>query len=100
MKKLPPFLKQYFWDVDFDKIDPEKKPRYVIARILELGDQKATKWLNQNFSQKEIIEATKNTRELSQKSANFWSIIYQIKPTEIRCLQKSFLEKRKVFWPY
>lgn len=100
MKKLPLFLKQYFWDSDFEKIDPQKKPRYVIARILEWGDQEAIKWLNQNFSQAEIIETTKNTRELSQKSANFWSIIYNIKPTEIRCLQKSFLERHKQLWPY
>ena len=45
MKKAPAFLKQYFWDIDFDKLDIEKYPLYVVARILNYGDEKAIAWM-------------------------------------------------------
>jgi len=43
MKTLPEFLKKYFWDVDFSKLDKEAYSQFIIERILEYGDQKAIK---------------------------------------------------------
>lgn len=39
-KKLPEFLREYFWDVDFEGIDLEKDRVYVLRRILEYGDER------------------------------------------------------------
>jgi len=41
MKKLPRFLNKYFWDVEFEKIDLQKRRVYVLKRILEYGDERA-----------------------------------------------------------
>lgn len=96
MAKLPKFLKQYFWDVDFEKIDPEKKPRYVIARILEWGDQEATRWLFQNYDREIIGDVAKQSRELSKRSINFWLTILGLE----RWKKEALARKQNAIWNY
>lgn len=36
--------KQLFWDVDLNKIDIKKYPKFIIKRILEYGDEAVVKW--------------------------------------------------------
>jgi len=100
MKRLPKFLKRYFWDVDFVKIDLEKRRVYVLKRILEYGDEEAVAWMWKNFKTEEIKDALCNFRGYSQKSANFWAFILGIEKEQVKCLSKSFLEIQKGFWPY
>jgi hypothetical protein len=45
MGKIPEFLKKYFWDVEFNKIDLKKNRVYILKRILEFGDEKAVAWM-------------------------------------------------------
>jgi hypothetical protein len=99
-KKLPIFLKKYFWEVDFGEINPNKHSAFIIERILELGDQKATNWLLENFPKRTIKQVLCQTRKLSEKSANFWRQILKVDKGKIKCLQKSYLQKRKSHWPY
>lgn len=99
-KKLPSYLKKYFWDADFTQLDYERYPRYVLERILELGDEKAVRWMIHNFPQTQIIEALSQSRNLSPKSANFWSLLFQVPPERIRCLRPQFQKTCKTIWPY
>jgi hypothetical protein len=99
-KKLPSYLKKYFWDIDFAQLDYERHPRYVLERILELGDEKAVRWMVHNSPQTQIIEVLSESRNLSPKSANFWSLIFQVSPERIRCLQPQFRKTCKRIWPY
>jgi hypothetical protein len=100
MKKLPGFLKNYFWDVDFEKIDLEKRRIYVLRRILDYGDETAISWMWKNFTEAEIKNVLYNYRGLSLKSANFWAVIVNVKKEDVKCLNKSFREIQKQFWPY
>lgn len=100
MKKLPRFLKKYFWDVDFEKIDFDNHRMYVLKRILEYGDEKAVSWMWKSFKKPEIKYALVNFRGYSQKSANFWAFILGVKKEDVKCLSKSFRETQKQFWPY
>lgn len=100
MKKLPKFLKEYFWDVEFGKINLEKRKVYVLKRILEYGDEKAVSWMRKNFTEPEIKNALCNFRGYSLKSANFWAVILNIKKENVKCLNRSFRETQKQFWPY
>ncbi|MFN3763486.1 MAG: DUF6922 domain-containing protein, partial [Anaerolineae bacterium] len=36
--RLPEFLRPLFWDVNFDRLRIPGHERYIIERILELGD--------------------------------------------------------------
>jgi hypothetical protein len=100
MKKLPRFLKKYFWDVEFEKIDFDNRKMYILKRILEYGDEKAVRWMRRSFEEGEIKNALCNFRGYSQKSANFWAFILGIKKEDVKCLSRSFRETQKQFWPY
>ncbi len=100
MKKLPQFLKKYFWDVDFERLNTSKYRFYIIKRILNCGDEKALKWLNKHFNKDEQVETLTSIRELSPRSANFWTLILDVPKTRVKCLQKQYLLRRKQLWPY
>jgi len=100
MKKLPVFLKKYFWDVDFENIDLDTHPQYVLARLLEYGDEKAVSWMKKNFTRRQIEDVLFHYRSVSPQSANFWAIIFNIDKSKVLCLQKPYLEIRKQHWPY
>ena len=72
---IPQNLKRYFWDTDFNSLNIEKHKKYIIERILELGDDEAVKWLKDIFKKDEIINALKTSRRISRKSLNFWTLI-------------------------
>lgn len=97
--KNPPFLKPFFWDVDYEHLHPKDRPRYVIARLLDIGDEKAVKWLK-NFSEGEIKEVVRTTRALSKKSANFWRLFFDLREDEVRCLRKDFQRLQRAIWRY
>lgn len=68
-------LKKYFWDVDFESLKIEENKKYIIERILEMGDENAAKWAMSNFSKEEILKTINNNRKISKKSFNFWSLV-------------------------
>lgn len=100
MQRAPIFLKQYFWDIDFSKLDCRSRPGFVIERILEYGDENAIAWMMKNLSRTQIISTLEKSRELTVKSANFWAVILNIKEEKVKCLNRSFRKTRKQFWPY
>ena len=100
MGRLPEFLKKYFWDVDFEDIDLEKRRIYVLRRLLDYGDEEAIQWMWKNFTESEIKDILHNYRGLSLKSANFWAVIVNVKKEDVKCLNRFFRETRKQFWPY
>jgi hypothetical protein len=100
MKKLPRFLKKYFWDVEFEKLDIQVYSRDILARLLEYGDEKAISWMKRNFTKRQIEDILLHYRDVSPQSANFWALIFNIDRRKVLCLQKPYLEIRKRHWPY
>lgn len=100
MEKALRFLKKYFWDIDFDKLNIQKSAIYVVERILEYGDEKAIRWLFKTYSKDLIKKVVMTRRGLSPKTANFWGIMLDIDKRKIRCLKTPYLEMRQMHWPY
>jgi hypothetical protein len=100
MKRLPEFLKGYFWDVDFKKIGLEKNRLYILKRILNYGDEKAVVWMHKNFEESEIKNALSNFRDYSRKSANYWVLVLGMPREEVLCLKRRSSREPRVFWPY
>jgi len=71
MEVIPNFLKKYFWDVDFSKLDKEEHSKFIIERILGYGDKKEIKWMRKEFKLNQIKNILKASRNLPPKSANF-----------------------------
>jgi len=100
MKKLPDFLKKYFWDVEFQRLDFEKRRQFILKRILEYGNEQAVSWMLKNFKRSEIKNVLCNFRGFSQKSANFWSLILDVPKDKVLCLKKALSKKQEKIWPY
>lgn len=97
---LPLFLKKYFWEVNFENLDPKKRADYIIERLLEYSDIEGLRWLLKIYPQEKIIEVLKTSRTISQKGANFWALYFEIPKEEILCFQKQFRENSRVIWSY
>ena len=100
MNTIPKFLKKYFWDVEFSKLNKKSHSQFIIERILGCGDERAVRWMRNNFKLNEIKDVLCKSRRLSQKSANFWQFIFGLNRNKILCLKKSFQEKQRIFWKY
>lgn len=87
---LPNFLKQYFWDVDFNKLEFWTSKTFILKRILDRGDDKALKWLLQHYTKEDIKQLLLTTRDLSAKTANFWADLLEVDHKKVPCLQKPY----------
>jgi hypothetical protein len=98
--QLPSFLRKYFWDSDFVNLDINNNDLYIITRLLEHGDLKATKWLLKNIDIEKIKKVILKSRELSPKTGNFWMIILNLNKTKVQCLKKSYQKMLNSHWRY
>jgi hypothetical protein len=98
--KIPKSLHKYFWDVDVKKLDPEKKPYFVISRLLDKGNIEAVKWVRENYEDDLVRETLQKYRDFSLKSASFWALIYKVPLDLVKCFQEPYLSIRKTHWPY
>jgi len=80
VKIKPECLRPFFWDSDLSKIKIKENKQYIIDRFLELGDRNAVQWLFSNFPLNEIKKTLKESKNISKKSLNFWSIILEDQP--------------------
>lgn len=84
---IPRHLHPLFWDVKLDNFNSAAYPDYAIARVLELGDENAVKWMKATFSEAEVRQVISTERRLSRKSANFWALVYGIAPNDVAALR-------------
>jgi len=58
-------------ETDFSKLDLKKHQDYIIERLLEYGNEKAYKWVLNNFSFRKILGVINKSRKVSDKTKNF-----------------------------
>ena len=87
---LPEFLRPYFWDVDFENLDIEQRRYFILERVLDKGNTQAIKWALTTFSKDEIREILLTSRDLSRKTANFWSEMLDVDKDKVPCIQKPY----------
>ena len=76
-KSVPPGLNKYFWDVDPMTLNVRRHSRFILERILELGDLDALRWAQKQYPTALIIEVCLMSRRLSPRSKNFWKIWFE-----------------------
>ena len=64
-----------FWDTDSAHLDLQENKEYIIERTLELGDDKAVKWLFSIYPRADIKKVLVKSRRISRKSFIYWSLI-------------------------
>ncbi|KKS43648.1 MAG: hypothetical protein UV07_C0028G0006 [Candidatus Azambacteria bacterium GW2011_GWB1_42_17] len=88
--KLPLDLKRYFWDVDFKDLDLRTDAYFILKRIIDRGNTPALKWALSQYSADQIKELVLNSRDLSRKTANFWTKLFALDPKQVPCLVKPY----------
>ncbi|MBU1200539.1 hypothetical protein KJ953_03310 [Patescibacteria group bacterium] len=86
--KLPTKFKTYFWDTDFEALNPQKHPQFVLKRLLDHGNTPAVRWSLKHYSKQDIKNLLTSTRDLSHLTANFWTKQLELNPTQVLCLNK------------
>lgn len=87
-KTIPQDFKKYFWDTNFTTLDINKNETYIIERLLELGDINELSWLNDAYNKDKIVQTLQNSRRISPKTGNFYSLYYKIPKDTILCMKK------------
>ncbi len=94
---IPKNIRFCFWGVDLKSLDKEKHKQYIIDQILEYADFDGDKWLKTLYNQKEIIDSIKKSKTISMKTANMYSLIFNIPHEEIYCFMHPFTQKQYRF---
>ena len=77
---IPKYIQPFLWSYDAKRLDIKKNKQRIITNVLNLGSAKATSWLFKMYSKKDIKKAIADPMpgEWSEKSLNFWSLIFNI----------------------
>lgn len=62
------YKKSLFWDVDRNRLSPEKDWFFIVERILEFGDIDDLVWLKETFPKEKIKNTVLKSRILSDKT--------------------------------
>ena len=77
-------IRPFFWDVNIDTLDKEKHKQYIISRMFNFGDDIAINWVRNEYSDNEIEEVARNSRNFTKKSAEFLRNIYNLEEDEMK----------------
>jgi hypothetical protein len=78
IKKL--FDPTLFWDAK--EIDPVRHADYIIARVLDYGDEKDVKRLRAIYSDEDLIRVIRTRRGLSPLTRLFWTVYFKLSVVE------------------
>jgi len=89
-----------FWDIDKRNLRLPEHLFFLVERILEYGGIKSVKWLFSYIRKEEIIGVLKKSKNLTRKTANFWTNCFGINRRSVLCLSKRFPKEREKIWRY
>ncbi len=69
------FKKTLFWDVDINRLNPERDWYFIIERIVEYGDLEEIDWLKRNYPPERLRYVMTTSRILSKKTLNFLRLL-------------------------
>lgn len=84
-KAKPIFHRRIFWDVDFDKLDYEKKSSFVIERVFERGDVEDIRQCRRYYGDEMITDVLLNAKYLPLTSIYLASAVIDKPIEEFRC---------------
>lgn len=88
--KAPEFLRPYFWDIEFERLDIKAQAFFVIKRVLDRGNLHDIRWLIKTYGTDEIKKVVMETRDLARPTGNFWADILGLDKNRVPCLQKPY----------
>jgi hypothetical protein len=87
-----------FWDTDYDRIDWDKRARYVIERVVTRGNWSDWLAIKEYYGLELIRLEMLESRDLDKKSLNFLSKLFNIPQDKFRCY--TFQQSNPGHWNY
>ena len=84
-KKKPVFQKRIFLDVDFEKLDYDKKANFIIERVFERGDVEDIRQCRRYYGDDKVSHALTNAKWLSLQTIYLASAVLSNNLTDYRC---------------
>lgn len=78
VSEVPDRFRTLFWDTTLGNIHIRRNARYIIERVLELGDIEALDWLQRVYPTRTVLDVLGTSRAISDKSRNFWEIWFGV----------------------
>jgi hypothetical protein len=75
-KKIPDKYKKYFWDCDFNKLNLQTYPEFIIERVLFYGTLQDIQWIYKQVNESLFIKTATSSRRLDNRTKNFWKVIF------------------------
>lgn len=97
-KPKPIFEKRIFWDVDFDNLDYDKHPNWVIERVFDRGDVEDIRQCRRYYGDEKIREALTSAKFLHKATVYFACAILGNKLTDYRCYNIAQLNPQHWFY--
>ncbi len=71
------FRQSLFWDTNPEKIDPKTHAKYIIERIMDLGNDDEVRWMWQEYPHTLLAEVADNSRVLHTSTRTLWKLLTQ-----------------------
>ncbi|MEI6489649.1 MAG: hypothetical protein WCP52_11845 [Bacteroidota bacterium] len=84
-KPKPIFEKRIFWDVDFDNLDYDKHPNWVIERVFDRGDVEDIRQCRRYYGDEKVREALTSAKFLNKSTVYLACAILENNLTDYRC---------------
>ncbi len=84
-KVKPVFEKRIFWDVDFDNLDYDKHPNWVIERVFDRGDVEDIRQCRRYYGDEKVREALTSAKFLNKSTVYLACAILENNLTDYRC---------------
>jgi len=85
----------YFWDLDYEKLDPINSRRIIIERVFTLGNLNEVKLLTRFYGKEAIIKTLCGLTYIDPKTLNFFSVVLGVPKKNFKCYtQRQLTGKR------
>ena len=99
MQKAKPILdKRIFWDVDFDKIDYDKNPNFIIERVFERGGVAEIREIRRYYRDELVINSLTSAKWLRYDIFIFCKNLFNLKPLDFKCYMLK--QSTEIPWSY
>jgi hypothetical protein len=89
MKPKPIFEKRIFWDVDFENLDYDKHPSWIIERVFERGDVEDIRQCRRYYGDEKVGEVLVNAKYIPELRLSLASAVINKPITEFRCFKEN-----------
>jgi len=84
-KAKPHFERRIFWDVNFDKLDYDKRANFVIERVFDRGDVEDIRQCRRYYGDRKVREALLNAKFLMEHTIYLAAAVVDKPLEDFRC---------------